>query len=299
MSGAAAVRPRALAAWIAVCVVWGTTYLAIRIALETVPPGLLAGLRWTAAGALLALAVRLAGRRLPPPQAWPTLALAGFLMTVMGNGLVVWAEQHVSSGLAAVMVAMVPIWSVIIEAVRGRGERVTTQVAVGLLMGFGGIVVLVWPEVQPGGGGRLFVIGMVALQLACAGWALGSSATKHQDSGADPVATSALQMLFGGLILVVIGTAAGEWSHLHVTPRTLSALVYLVLIGSIVGYTCYVYALTHLPISLVSLYAYVNPIIAVILGALLLGEPFTLRVLAASGLVLAGIAVVRQAQTAG
>ena len=169
MSDAADHRPRALAAWVAVCVIWGTTYLAIRIALETVPPGLLAGLRWTAAGALLALAVRLAGRRLPPPRAWASLALAGFLMTVMGNGLVVWAEQHVSSGLAAVMVAMVPIWSVLIEAVRGRGERFTVQVGTGLLMGFGGIVVLVWPELQPGGGGRLFVIGMVDLQLACAG----------------------------------------------------------------------------------------------------------------------------------
>jgi len=299
VTAGAAHRPRALAAWVAVCVIWGTTYLAIRVGLETVPAGLLAGLRWTVAGALLAAGVRLAGRRLPPATTWGGLARAGFLMTVMGNGLVVWAEQYVSSGLAAVMVAMVPLWSVLLEAGRGRGERITGHVVAGLLLGFGGIVVLVWPELRPGTGGGRFIAGLVALQLACAGWALGSSSTKHQAPGTDPMATSALQMLFGGLMLLAIGTAAGEWTSLAFTPRTLGAMVYLVLMGSIVGYTSYVYALTHLPLSLVSLYAYVNPIIAVILGALILAEPFGPRIVVASALVLTGIAAVRRGQQLG
>jgi drug/metabolite transporter (DMT)-like permease len=286
-------RTLALVAWVAVCIVWGTTYLAIRIALESVPVALLAGLRWTAAGAALALALKVAGQPLPVPRTWGTIAVVAFLMTVMGNGLVVWAEQYVASGLAAVMVAMVPFWSVFIEAGRGKSERLSARTLAGLALGFAGIVVLVWPELTMGGGGN-FLFGIIALQLACAGWALGTSYTKHETTAGNPLSASAMQMLFGGLMLVAIGTAAGEWPRLVFTPRTAYAMVYLIVVGSLIGYTSYIYALKHLPVSLVSLYAYVNPIIAVVLGALLLNEPFGLRIIVASALVLAGIAIVRR-----
>lgn len=286
-------RRLALLAWITVCLVWGTTYLAIRVALESVPVALLAGLRWTAAGVLMAIVLRVSGQALPGPRAWPSLALIGFLMSVIGNGLVVWAEQYVASGLAAVVVAMVPFWSVGVEAVLPKGERLSARMLIGLALGFAGIVVLVWPELTTNGSGNNFLFGILALQLACFGWAIGTSFTKRYAKGHNPLASAAVQMIFGGLILMAIGTATGEWGRLVFTERTAFAMIYLVIFGSIVGYTAYVYALGHLPVSTVSLYAYVNPIIAVVLGTLLLGEPFDARLVFAAAMVLAGIAVVR------
>lgn len=281
-------------AWIVVCVVWGTTYLGIRVALESVPVALLTGLRWAAAGALLAALVPLSGERIPPIRTWGSLALTGFLMVVIGNGGVVWAQQHVASGLAAVVLGMVPFWSVLIEACLPAGERVTRRAAAGLALGFGGIVVLVWPELTfHGQEGKMFVYGILALQLACVGWALGTSYTKRNAQSASPLGAAAIQMLLSGVMLIAIGTVAGEWQQLSFTPRTAGAMIYLVLVGSIVGYSAYVYALKYLPIATVSLYAYVNPIIAVLLGSLLLDEPFGVRSVVAAALVLTGIAIVR------
>lgn len=286
----------ALLAWITVCLVWGTTYLAIRVALESVPVALLAGLRWTAAGGLLAIALRMSGLPFPAPRTWPSLALLGFLMSVVGNGLVVWAEQYVASGLAAVVVAMVPFWTVALEAMLPSGERLSTRTLTGLTVGFAGIVVLVWPELTTNGAGNGFLLGIIALQLACFGWSLGTSFTKRYQTGLNPLMSSAMQMIFGGLMLLAIASLTGEWSRLVFTNRTAFAMIYLVLFGSIVGYSAFVYALRNLPVSTVSLYAYVNPIIAVILGTLLLSEPFDARVVIAAAMVLAGIAVVRSAR---
>lgn len=287
-------------AWITVCVVWGTTYLAIRVALESVPVLLVAGLRWMTAGVLLGVFCKARGRALPGPATWASLALLGFLMNVVGNGLVVWAEQFVASGLTAVLIASVPFWSVAIEACLPGGERARMTTLAGLALGFFGIVVLVWPELSSGGAaGRQFVAGVVALQLACLGWALGTSYTKRHPSSGDPLAASTVQMLFSGAMLLGLATASGEWAALRFTPRTLGAMVYLTIAGSTIAYTAYVYAIQHLPISTVALYAYVNPLIAVALGAVLLGEPLSGRVVAAGALVLAGTAVVRGVQSAG
>jgi drug/metabolite transporter (DMT)-like permease len=287
-------RKVAYGAWIVVCFVWGTTYLGIRVALESVPVALLAGIRWTAAGALLAALLPLFGERLPHPRTWGSIAIAGFLMAVIGNGGVVWAQQHVASGLAAVVVAMVPFWTVLIEAALPKGEKLAARTLSGLGIGFLGIVVLVWPELTLGGQeGRMFIAGVFALQIACFGWALGTSYTKRNAIAGSPLGAAAMQMLLSGFMLMGIGTAAGEWGQLSFTGRTAAAMIYLVLFGSIVGYSAYVYALKYLPISTVSLYAYINPLIAVVLGTLLLSEPFSLRILAATALVFAGIAVVR------
>ncbi len=293
---AASVRERKLAyaAWIIVCVFWGTTYLGIRVALETVPVALLAGLRWSTGGLMLAAILPLFGERLPPPRTWGPIAVAGFLMAVIGNGGVVWAEQYVASGLAAVVVAMVPFWSVLIEAFLPSGERLKGRTFTGLTIGFLGIVVLVWPELTLGGGeGRQFVLGVVALQIACLGWALGTSYTKRTAQTASPLGAAAMQMILSGVMLLTIATVTGEWSRLSFTTRTAGAMVYLVIFGTILGYSSYVYALKYLPVSTVSLYAYVNPIIAVILGTLILSEPFSLRILVAAALVFAGIGVVK------
>jgi drug/metabolite transporter (DMT)-like permease len=294
-------RTLAYGAWIVVCIVWGTTYLAIRVALESVPVALVGGLRFTAAGLILIAALRLTGQPLPPPRTWSAIALSGFLLLVIGNGAVVWAEQYVASGLTAVIVAMVPFWNVVVEAIRPDGERPTARTMFGLAIGFAGIIVLVWPELFTETSGNWFVAGVIALQLACAGWAVGTSFTKRNAASSSPAATSAMQMLAAGVMFLAIATVTGEWTQLTFTVRSAGAVLYLVVFGSIVAFSAYVYALKHLPIATVSLYSYVNPLIAVVLGSVLLSEPFSSRTLAASALVFAGIAVVRSAseQTGG
>jgi drug/metabolite transporter (DMT)-like permease len=287
-------RRLAWASWVSVCLIWGTTYLGIRIALETMPPLLMAGMRWTIAGALVAAA--LAARRTPLPatRQWPGLALLAVLMIVLGNGMVVWAELYVPSGLTAVVVATSPFWMVAVESRLRGGERLTWGTTAGLIVGFSGIVLLVWPNLRAEGvGDGGFLAGVGALQIACLGWALGSSWSKRHATEENVFAATALQMLLGGTVMTAAGTAFGEWDSLSFSPRTAVAFAYLILVGSIGGFIAYIYALRHLPVSIVSLYAYINPVIAVVLGALVLGEPFTPRIVAAAALVLAGLALVR------
>lgn len=292
VSGTRAAPARAWAAWVLVCVVWGTTYLGIRIALETVPPMLMAGLRWVTAGLLLLGGLIAGGHRVPPPGGWISLTVIGVLMTTLGNGGVVWAEQTISSGLAALLVAAVPFWMVGVERLRDDAEPVPTRRLTGLLIGFAGIALLVWPEIADGQVGS--VAGVVATQIACVGWAIGSSYSRRRAASDNVVASAALQMFFGGLALLAVGTALGEWSALHFTARTAGALAYLIVAGSIGAFSAYLYALKHLPVATVSLYAYVNPVIAVALGAAVLGEPFSPRVVVAGAVVLLGMTLVRQ-----
>ena len=290
---------RAYLAWIAVCLIWGTTYLAIRISLETIPPLLMAAIRWIVAGTVLMAMLKIRGERLPGPRAWPSLALLGVLLLVFGNGAVVWAEQTVPSGLTAVLVATSPFWMVGIDALMPHGARLTIRHVAGLLIGFSGIVTLVWPEIRTSdASGRAFLGGVIAVQIACVGWAAGSSYARHRGRGhardENVLATAALEMLFGGLVLLAAGLALHETSRLAFTPRTAGALVYLILVGSIGGFTAYAYALKHLPVATVSLYAYVNPIIAVVLGTIVLSEPLNARMAVAGGVVLVGMALVKK-----
>ncbi len=290
---------RAYFAWVTVCIVWGTTYLAIRIALQSIPPMLMAAFRWIVAGSVLAIALRLRGERLPGPRAWPALTILGILLLGFGNGAVVWAELTVPSGLTAVLVATVPFWMVGIEQLTSHGERLTIRRFLGLLLGFAGIVLLVWPDITVGPGGKGFLVGVISTQLAGLGWAVGSSYARrrgHSDAHDENVlATAAFEMLFGGFALLLVGLALGEWPRLRFTTNTALALAHLTLFGAIAGFTAYAYALKHLPVSTVSLYAYVNPIIALVLGALLLREPFGVRTIVAAAIVFGGMALVRGA----
>jgi drug/metabolite transporter (DMT)-like permease len=289
-------RERRLAyfAWIAVCIIWGTTYLGIRISLETMPPALMGGLRWTIAGTLLVTYLLWRGEPLPPPARWGGIGLMAFLLLGLGNGGVVFAEQWVPSGLAAVLVATSPFWMAAVEACLRDGERLTRGTALGLLVGFGGIVVLVWPELVLGSASsRMFLAGVIALQVASLGWSLGSAYSRRHAREDHVLGTTALQMLAGGLLMTVAGTLRGEWTELSLNARSGTALFYLSTLGAIGGFVAYTYALRHLPVSFVSLYAYINPVIAVALGVVVLGEPFTGRIAVAAALVLAGVAIVR------
>ena len=289
-------RRLALLAWIAVCLIWGTTYLGIRITLETIPPWLMSGMRWIIAGTLLGGYVLLRGERLPSTGAWPGILFLGVTLLVFGNGGVVWAEQYVPSGLAAVLVASSPFWMAGVEAFRSDGEKLTLRTMAGLAVGFCGILLLVWPDLTSGSAaGRGFVAGVISLQIACLGWSIGSSYSRRHARSENILTITAAQMLAGGVMMLALGTIQGEWRSLHFSARTAAALAYLSTIGAIGGFVAYTYALRHLPVSLVSLYAYINPVIAVALGVTLLGEPFDSRMAVAAALVFAGVAIVRRA----
>jgi drug/metabolite transporter (DMT)-like permease len=285
---------RAYWAWIAVCISWGTTYLATRIGLESFPPFVMAGTRHVIAGGILAAFVTARGIELPPRSSWGAHALLGTLMIGLGNGPLVWAQQFVPSGVAAVMVSMIPFWMVGVEALMPNGERLRLPQLAGLILGFGGIVLLTRSNLQTdGSSGRQVVLGVAAIQCSCLGWSIGSAYAKRHKRHENVIAATSLQIIFGGAVLMLLASLTGEWSDVRFTVRSSLAVAYLLVFGSFVGYVCYVYALKYLPISIVSLYAFVNPVIAVILGALLLNEPFTGRMAFATAIIFVAMVIVR------
>jgi drug/metabolite transporter (DMT)-like permease len=283
----------AVAAWAAICVIWGTTYLAIKIALEGIPPFLIGGIRYVLAGATLLAWLVARGAVLPPVRRWGWFVGTGGLLLGIGNGGVVVAEQWVPSGLAAVLIATTPFWMVGVEAAYGHGESLSRQKWLGLIVGFLGIVLLVGPDMLAGGATGWGVgAGLVALQVACAGWAVGSSISRRLPFKVPPVQTAALQMVFGGIWMMGTGTLLGEWGAARFTGRAVGAVLYLTFVGGLAGFGAYIYALSRLPVSFVSLYTYVNPVIAVVLGTLLLDEPFGVRMALAMVVILGGMALV-------
>jgi drug/metabolite transporter (DMT)-like permease len=288
---------RAWIAWFAICLIWGTTYLAIKVGLDTIPPLLLGGFRYIIAGTIMIAALKLRGRALPPVSAWPIQAVIGCTMLGFGNGGVVIAEKHITSGLTAVLVGTSPFWMVGIDAAFPGGKRLRLPQLIGMTVGFIGIVMLVWPDLRADLGADT-LIGVIAVQVACIGWSVASSYSKRHAQSTDVLGTATLQMMFGGILMTAVGTGLGEWSHLSFTMPTLAALAYLAVLGSVVAFVSYSYALKHLPISVVSLYTYVNPVIAVALGAVLLDEPFGLRQLAAAAVIVVGMLIVRPGKQA-
>jgi drug/metabolite transporter (DMT)-like permease len=290
-------RSLAIAAFLTVCIVWGTTYLAIRVAIETIPPFALTSIRFVIAGAVMAAIAVWRGERLPRDRATLlNLALVGFLMVGVGNLAVVWAEQWVPSGLAALFVSTAPFWMVVIEAFRPHGERIDLRAGIGILIGFAGVALLV----TPGGAGPswnlAFIAGALAIQIGDIAWQLGSIRGKYHLKHVPLLASASLQMLLGGLIVGAISLAIGEPARFAINLRTFAALAYLTLFGSIIAYSAYVYALAKLRTTKVSLYAYVNPVVAVILGWLILDEALTAISIVAMITILVGVALV---QTAG
>jgi len=283
---------RAYLAWAIVCLVWGTTYLGIRIAIETIPPFLMAGVRWTVAGSVLLGLLKLRGAAIPPRSTWKMQALFGFLLIGLGNGAVVWAEQSVPSGLAALLIAVTPFWMTGIERVMRRAGPLSARRTLGLAVGFVGVALLVWPEIESERGTG-FLAGVVATQIAALGWALGSNFSRAHGESEDVLPAVALQMLFGGLFMLAASVAVGEPVSGPVSVRSALSMIYLLFVGSIVAYTAYAYALRHLPLTTVSMYAYITPVIAVILGTVVLAEPLSSRILVAGAIVLVSVVMVK------
>lgn len=284
----------AWAAFAVVCVVWGTTYLFIRIALETIPPLLLTGVRFTIAGLIMLAIAKFRGDGIPTDlRTLGNLALIGFLMVGVGNLAVVWAEQWVPSGLAALFVATAPFWMAIVEAFRTGGERVDLRSGLGMLIGFAGVAMLVTPGGSGGAWSAMFLLGALAVQVGSFCWQLGSAHGKYNVRHVPLMASAALQMLFGGAIVAVVGLAIGEGPRFVLNPRTFAALAYLTVFGSILAYSAYVFALAHMRTTHSSLYAYVNPVVAVFLGWLVLDEPLTWISVVAMVVILGGVAMVQ------
>lgn len=301
-SGAGAVsRAQVVAAFAAVYVVWGSTYLAIRFAIETLPPFLMAGARFLASGAALYAWTRAAGAPRPTRLHWRETAVVGAFLLVGGNGGVAWAEQRVPSGLAALLVATVPLWMVLLEWWRSGGVRPGWRTWAGIATGFLGLGILVGPA-ELLGGGAADGVGAAALVLASILWAVGSVYSRRAALPESPLQATGMEMLAGGALLVLVGSAAGEWGRLDpgaVSARSLLALAYLVVFGSGVGFTAYVWLLKHVEVAKVSTYAYVNPVVAVFLGWLLAGEAVTARTLCAAAVIVVAVAFITSAKKSG
>jgi drug/metabolite transporter (DMT)-like permease len=285
----AGLRGKALIAYLVVCVFWGSTYLAIRVGVGVLPPFLFAGMRFLIAGGLL-LAVALAlGDKLPRRAVdWRTQAIVGILLLAGGNAFVVWAEQYTASGIASIFVVTVALWMAFFDAViPGGAGDLNWRVVAGLLLGFLGTSLLV--GASPGEILRADLRGPLALTGASAAWSLGSVYGKRHRTETSPYVGAALQMIAGGATVVVVGTALGEWSRWHLTARGAGAIAYLVVFGSILGYSAYTYALRNASPTIVGTYAYVNPVIAVLLGWLILSEPVTARTFLAMALIVGAV----------
>lgn len=283
---------KAYLAWGAVCFFWGTTYLAIRIGVGVLPPGLFAGFRFIIAGSLLLGYLLSRGVRLPGGHELFDLAIVGIALLTVANGTVVWAEQWVPSGLAALIVATLPFWIVGIESALPQGVRLNWLKVIGILIGFAGLVVLLWPEVR-GSISAAYTKGIAAMFIAPLSWGAGSIYAKYRKVESPPLMAAAFQMLFGGFVLTFIGTVNGELARFSLEPRGIGAMGYLVVFGSIVGYGSYIYSLSNLPAAVVSTYAYINPIIAVILGWAILDERLDWMLALATALILAGVILVQ------
>ncbi len=293
-------------ALISVYIVWGSTYLAIRFAVETIPAYLMASIRFLVAGSILYFFRRLRGDPAPSKAEWKSSAIIGFFLLVLGNGGVTWAEQRVVSGIAALMVASVPLWIVVIELLlrrrnHGSSQRPGWLTILGVLIGFGGLVLLVDPTKTGGVSGGVDRLGALVLTLAAFSWSIGSLYSRNAKLPASPLLGTGMEMLAGGVGLLVLGTITGEWSHLHlaaITTRSLGGLGYLIVFGSLVGFASYTWLLRNAPTTLVSTYAYVNPVVAIFIGNFFDSEPLTLQVLLAAAIILGAVALITLKQPA-
>ena len=280
----------------AVYVIWGSTYLAIRFAIETMPPFLMAGARYLTAGAVLYAWARAQGAPRPTLLHWRSAAAIGAFLLLVGNGGVVWAEQRIDSGLTALLISTEPLWIVLMVWLQtGRKRRPNPRVIAGLALGFVGLMLLV----RPSGSGSIDLLAAAVVVLASVSWAWGSLYGQRAPLPSSPLAATGMQMLAGGALLLTASMATGEPARFvlsEVSLRSWLSLGYLIVFGAIVAFTAYVWLMRVAPPVLVSTYAYVNPVVAVFLGWALAGEPLTAGTLGAAAVILTGVALITTAQ---
>ncbi len=273
---------------------WGSTYLGIRIAVVSIPPGLMCATRFLIAGVFMLAYCGLSGRsirygRLQLGQ----MAVVGILLLMGGNLTLSWAEEYVPSGLAALIIAVTPLWFLALDTLLLGDHRISRRGLSGLGLGIVGIVVLLWPKLMATGTlGRTELWAGLSLLFSSFSWALGSVLSKRWQSGADPFSATGWQMTFAGMGNLLFAVAAGDFSRVVWTARSMGAVLYLVVCGSWLGYTAYIWLLEHVPTSKVSTYAYVNPVVAVFLGWLVLRERVDHFILAGSAIVILSVILV-------
>lgn len=286
-----------VAAFASVYVIWGSTYLAILFAIQSIPPLLMAGARFLLAGAILCAVARLNGAPRTSFSEWRTAAVVGACLLLGGNGGVTLSEQYVPSGLAALLVATVPIYIALLSWLCGMSPRPGAITTVGLIGGFGGVALLVGPALNFSGTGESpkAWIGMLILLCSSLIWSIGSLYSRGRQSASSPFLSAAQQMLCGGTLLVLVGLTSGEGARFHprhFTMQSLGAFAYLVLIGGIVGYASYAWLLRYCEPAKVATYAYVNPFVAVLLGTMFAGEKLNTRIFFAAALIIGSVALV-------
>lgn len=288
-------------AWISLAtiyVLWGSTYLGIRVAIETLPPMLMAGSRFVVAGGILyVIAVRRGDPTdRPTPRHWLSAFLIGGALMLGGNGGVVWAEQHIASGTAALLVATVPLWMTFF-AWLFRRERIPAATVVGIVVGFGGTALLVG---EHSGGGESQLLGGLVVVGAAMSWAAGSLYARRAPLPRRPLVGAAMEMIGGGVLMLIVGVIAGEPGRLHLDQITLRSMLgwgHLIVFGSVVAFSAYMWLLHNVPTQVVATYAYVNPVVAVLLGWGFLDETITGRTVLSSAVIVAAVAIIVTART--
>lgn len=278
----------------AVCIIWGTTYLALRIGVMHFPPFLFTAVRQLSAGIILmGLVMGFKKTGWPTPGHVMQQAVAGFFLITLGNGLVAWSEVHIPSGVAAIICSLMPVAVILINLVIGREEKPGVTIVLGVMLGLGGIL-LMFSEHIAEFSKTEYLSGILLTMGAVVSWAFGSIWIKKHHSNSSPFGNAALQMFFGGLFCLPVSFAVDDLRSVNWSPEAVYTLLYLVIFGSIVAYASYLYALRSLPMTIVSLYAYVNPLVAVILGWVVLNEKLNLTIWVAILITVAGIYIVNR-----
>lgn len=284
---------KAFLAWVTICIVWGTTYLAIKIGVTDVPPMFFAGIRWIIAGPLFFGILKLKGFKSPPASELKHIAIVGISLLGIANGFVVIAEQWLPSGLTALLITTLPFWIVGMESFIPQGPKLNIKIIVGILLGFIGVTIIFFGDLQ-----KLFeaeyLLGILALTGAVIFWSAGSLYSKYNKIGSHPLVSASVQMMFAGIFQLGLSIIFGEKISFNLTFNGYLSILYLILVGSILGYGSYIYAIRHLPISFVTTYAYINPLIALFLGWIVLDEKLNLQILLASLIIFIGVALVKK-----
>jgi drug/metabolite transporter (DMT)-like permease len=290
--------------WVALLslyIVWGSTYLGIRFAVETIPPFLHAAIRFLISGVILYAWRRAAGDPAPTLNQWKSTAIVGAALLLGGNGLVAWAEQTVPSGIAALLITTSPFWLVLFESMRAGGAKPTWQAILGLIVGFAGVFILIGPAEVMGGEGSFDTFGIILLLLAPVFWSMGSIYAKGADLPKSTLLGTGMEMLMGAVALFLVSLVRGELNGFglgEVSMRSWLALLYLITFGSLIGFVSYGWLLHNAPVSLMSTYAYVNPVVAVLLGNLLADEPLNGRILLAAAIIIGSVILINSARQA-
>jgi drug/metabolite transporter (DMT)-like permease len=286
-------------AFATIYLVWGSTYLGIRVAVETMPPFLMAGARFTISGVLLFSFMLAKGAKWPTPRQWLDQAIAGTFLLLGGNAVVSWCELRTPSGITSLVLGAAPVFVVLLDWLRPGGSRPTLGIVVGVAVGIGGIALLFGPDAIPASA-KPPAIDIIALFLSSLSWWIGSFYSRHAKSGGLLLMNVSIQMLCGSFCIILTGLLLGEGSTLHlasITTQSWLAFAYLVIVGSIIAFTVYAWLLHNSSPSKVSTFAYVNPVVAVFLGWLILGEPMNSRIILATAITIGAVAIITVQRT--